>query len=131
MLFEIRGRNFEIELVNNWCRLRYQDLIDATERLTLLPGQVQDLAKEATETKDKEELKRIKEELKSYKGKTGEYTREIMEIRISIIEELLDSNGLNFDRNFWLKRADIDDVNDFILDCLTKDVKDKKSSKKK
>jgi hypothetical protein len=131
MVFEIRNKVFKIELVNNWCRLRYQDLIDKVAELTAIPGEIQGLVKEADSNKDIDDLKRIKAEIKRLSKSTGSVTKEIIDIRLDIVRELLESNLIDFDQNFWLRKADADDVNNLIMDSLTRDTKEKGGSKKK
>lgn len=127
MTFEVRGKAFEIELVNNWVRERYQDMLGLISELSAIPDEVDELIKNAEGADDKKE---IKERIKGLGKKQRVLTASISDIRKEIVQELLETNGYDYDERFWLRSCDVDDMNEFMLGCLKKDVKGKASKKK-
>ena len=59
-------------------------------------------------------------------------TKEVTDLRLEILKELIVSNDIEFDSKWWDRRTSPDDINAFIMKCMDKDRKeDNKKSKKK
>lgn len=111
MLLTLRGKEFEIEFVSNYVHELYSKMRDLSFRQAGIVGEIQDSAK----SKDIEDVQRL----------TGEVARnnaEILRLRQEILKELIESNDLEYDESWWLRRTGPEDVNDFIVTCLNKDV---------
>lgn len=130
MIIEIRERKFDIELANNWCREKYQDMLELIDDLSAIPDDIEELS-EGADDKTKDEQREIIKQIRSKSKEQRQLVKEISFIRSEIVRELLESNEIEYDGRFWSKKCDVDDLNDFMLVALGKDVKDRKGSKKK
>ena len=125
MKLTIRDKSFEINFVNNWCRERYQDMIDKVEELGDLPDQLDEISRR-DDIGDRAKLRLLKDLKREKRG----LSREIVDIRGEILKELLETNGYEYDQKWWSRKTDADDLNEFILSCLQKDLKADGSKKK-
>lgn len=124
MVFDIRGREFDITFVNNFVREKYNEMLQLVDDLSDLPDEVEEIKSE-----DRAEMKRGFRELKKRQRKL---VRDIADVRHVMLEEILTTNGYEFDREWWRRKTDADDINNFVFDCIQKDVtKDAPTSKKK
>ena len=104
----VRNKTFKISFVSNWVVAKYtqlneklQELQDLYSRLELLPP--------------KEEITLIVKEIK-------EIGDNLLNEKLEIIEEVLTSNDIDFDRSWWEKRTDGADIALFLNQCAFKDV---------
>lgn len=116
MTVTIRNRDFEITFVNNYCREKYQEMLETAEDLADLPDQL-------AEAKTRAQGKELRKQQKALVQKIGAIREEIM-------KELLTTNGHEYDAHWWLHSTDIDDINEFVVACLHKDLKASGSKKK-
>jgi len=124
MIFDIRGETFDIKFVNNYVRERYNEMLQLVDELSDLPEQAEDITKE-----DTSEMRRGFRDLKK---KQRGLVREITEIRGDMLNEILTTNGREYNAEWWRRKTDVDDVNNFVFDCIQKDItKDTPTSKKK
>ena len=124
MKIDVRDQSFDITFVNNYCRERYQDMLTLIDEVSGIPEQYEVI-------KDSEDLDKAKlSKMKELNSKQHELTKSITEIRTEIIKELLETNEYEYDQKFWKRKTDVDDLNDFMLTCMQKDVKGKGSKKK-
>jgi len=124
MIFDIRGETFDIKFVNNYVRERYNEMLQLVDELSDLPEQAEDITKE-----DTSEMRRGFRDLKK---KQRGLVREITEIRSDMLNEILTTNGREYNAEWWRRKTDVDDVNNFVFDCIQKDItKDTPTSKKK
>jgi hypothetical protein len=115
MTITVRDRDFKIDFVNNFCREQYQTMLETAEELTELPDEVRDAAG--------------RDEIKALQAKRKKLVNQIGVVRETILKELLETNGHEYDRNWWLHKTDVDDVNRFVVDSLRKDLKGNVSKK--
>ena len=113
MLFEIRGREFKIDFVNNWVTRRYGEM-------TQLSYDLADLVSESDITN-----------LKEARIKMNKIKDEIVGIREEMLEELLTTNGYEYDKEWWDRKAGPDDVNKLVVESIRGEVPETKPSKKK
>ena len=124
MIFDIRGETFDIKFVNNYVRERYNEMLQLVDELSDLPEQAEDITKE-----DTSEMRRGFRDLKK---KQRGLVREITEIRSDMLNEILTTNGREYNAEWWRRKTDVDDVNNFVFDCIQKDItKDAPTSKEK
>lgn len=124
MTFDIRGNEFKVTFVNNYVRERYNELLQLVDELSELPEQMEDVAK----AEDRGEMRRGFRDIKKEQRRL---IREIAEIRHDMLNEILTTNGYEYDPEWWRRKTDVDDINNFVFDCIQKDVKDAPTSKKK
>ena len=124
MQIEVRDKVFDITFVNNWSREKYQEMLEYIDELSDLPGKFDDIEK--SEKDRKEKLK----EMKELNTLQHELVRKITDLRFEIIVELLETNNYEYDDKWWKRRTDVEDLNNFMLTCMQKDMS-KKASKKK
>lgn len=124
MQIDVRDKSFDITFVNNWCREKYQEMLEYIDEISELPAKYDEI-------KDADKDKSVKlKELKELNTHQHDLTRLITQVRTDIIKELLDTNGYEYDEKFWKRKTDVDDLNDFMLTCMQKDLS-KSTSKKK
>ena len=130
MTITVRDKDFQIELVNNWVTEKYNELFDlASFDGAEYVSTVEDLNKEGLEESEKVETRKEKREIKEkYKEllriehqKAIKVRDDIIKLRQAIIKELLESNGYEYDNDWWLRRASVEDNNDFMTMCLKQD----------
>ena len=130
MKIEVRGQSFDISFVNNWCREKWSDILDLTAELQDMPDETMELIDDARK-KTRDERKAINRKIKELNARQREVIREVAAIRFSIVKELLSTNDIDYDHEFWLRKCDNDDINNFVVDALMKDTKELRPSKKK
>src|SRR6056297_978211 len=111
MQIEVRDKSFDITFVNNWSREKYQELLEYIDELSDLPGKFDDIDK--SEKDRKEKLNTLQHEL----------VRKITDLRFEIIVELLETNNYEYDDKWWKRKTDVEDLNNFMLTCMQKDLK--------
>jgi len=132
MKIEVRGQSFKIDLVSNWVRKRYTEMVELSAQLQELSFTISGIVGELKDVTEREQLDSIQERAESIKGKISEKSQELAEIRDDILRELLESNDLDYVSDWWDKKTGPEDVNDFLLTCLNKDfTPGKESSVKK
>lgn len=126
MLFDVRDKQFEITFVNNWTRETYQQMLEAVDDLTDLPDEAAEIGdKKTLDVRDRSRA------MKEIQKRQRALVRKIAELRMAMVKELLETNGYEYDERWWSRHTDADDMNDFALGCLQKDVKREGDAKKK
>lgn len=125
MVYAVRGKSFKIDFVSNYVHEKYQELVGLT--YSLIDNTNLDEILELGKTDKKQANALIKE----VEGKRKTLANDIIEIRREIIKELVESNGIAYDAQWWLKRTAPDDINEFMMNCIKQDLQDVKESKKK
>lgn len=139
MIVKVRGKEFRIELVSNYCHRVYDEIVMAVASLTSLNVELHRKRIEYLEMleakKDKKELiEKYANDFNKAAEKVEQLKTEILAKRKDIIKELLESNDIEFDFEWWDKRTSQDDWNSFVLSCLDPDRENnppEKKSKKK
>ena len=126
MKFEVRDKQFDITFVNNWVREKYQEMLEAVDDLTELPDKAQ-----AVEDEEKLDGRGRLKALREIQKQQRALVRSIAEMRGAMVRELLETNGYEYDEKWWSRKTDADDMNDFALGCVQKDVKREGDAKKK
>lgn len=126
MTFTVRDKQFDVTFVNNWTREAYQQMLEATDDLVGLPDEADEIG-ENGKLDPRERVKAIREIQKRQRA----LVRKIAELRTAMVRELLETNGYEYDEKWWSRKTDADDMNDFALGCLQKDVKREGDPKKK
>lgn len=116
MTLQVRDKEFDITFVNNYVREQYQEILSLSDEISELPDQIEELEKQDL---SKSELKK---ELKKVNKKRTELIKDIAAVREDIVRELLETNGYEYDVSWWAHKTDANDINDFMLDCIMKDV---------
>jgi hypothetical protein len=124
MQLDVRDKSFDITFVNNWCREQYQEMLCLIDEITTIPAQYEEIRN--SEKSGKQQL----EEMKTLNTRQHEVTRQVSELRFGIIRELMETNGYEFDERWWKRKTDVDDLNDFMLSCMQKDIKGNGTKKK-
>jgi hypothetical protein len=118
MLIGVRDKEFDITFVNNYCREQYQSMLDSVDELTELPEELDALA-ENDKLEEREKLAAIR----SIRKRQRELVKRIAATRETIVRELLETNDHSYDAKWWSRKTDADDMNNFALTALQKDVK--------
>jgi len=126
MKFDVRDKQFDITFVNNWTREAYQQMLEATDDLVALPDEADEIGSD-DDLDTRGRLKAMREIQKRQRA----LVRKIAETRTAMVRELLETNGYEYDEKWWSRKTDADDMNDFVLGCLQKDVKREGDAKKK
>jgi hypothetical protein len=107
-------------------------MVEASTRMQELSGEIAGIIEELGKVTEPEQFASIQERADKARAEINERKNEVLEARQEVIEELLESNGLKYDGDWWDKKTSPEDVNDFLLACLNKDfVPGKDSSVKK
>jgi hypothetical protein len=118
MLFGVRDKEFDITFVNNYCREQYQRMLELVDELTDMPDEADGITDDE-KLDSRAKMAAVRELQKRQRG----IVREIADVRESIVRELLETNGHEYDAKWWSRKTDADDMNTFALGCLQKDVK--------
>lgn len=121
MDFTVRGEKFTIELVNNWVLEKYSEMAETLASTIPKSVEVQQISEENQKETD---LAKAQERLKKaleIKAEMNEANQKAVDIRQAILQELLTTNGYEYDIEWWLHKTDPDDINEFILCCVQKD----------
>lgn len=111
---DVAGRVFAIKFVSVFARKRAGDLFDVMKII------------EDAQGKSKEEA------LKAYESIGQERLESIIKSRSECLENILISNGYDYDPDWWERSTGYEEQNEFIYFCLLKDtVDDKKKAVKK
>lgn len=122
MTFDVRGKSFEITFVNNYVREQYNEMLLVTEDLAATPDEVAELPTDDSQPSRK---KRRESRLRR-----RELVRRISDLREDMLRELLETNGYDYDRGWWMHKTDAEDINEFVFSCNQKDVQSTPSKKK-
>lgn len=112
---EVRNKIFKISFVSNWVIYQYEQ-----HNKNLLA--LQKLYAELELVPSKERMKELADEIQTL-GK------DVLKNKLEIVEEILISNDLAFDRDWWERRTDAADIHRFLNLCAFKDI-DMTSKKK-
>lgn len=125
MTFDIRGEQFNITFVNNYVREKYQDMVDLADELSDLPNEADAISEEGGDKKT--QIAKLKE----LKRKQRALVKQIGEVRDEILREILETNGYEYDAQWWRRKTDANDINNFVLGCVQKDVNAEAAQSKK
>lgn len=134
MRLEIRGKEFKIDLVNNYCsRIYHEELFPMiVEHGALLTDAEKDASIAIAMSEDRtEEMRKQAGILKEKKARAKELDDKVYMMRFELIQELLESNDYEYDKAWWERRTSPEDVNEFILCCLQPEYQKVKGNKKK
>ena len=139
MVVTVRKKEFNIELVSNYVHKLYSELTEASFELSETSNELQEVGikhiQDIKGVKDKDEIKRMNEEFNSIvvqeNKRIKDLTKEIISKRWLIIKELIEVNGYEYDAEWWDRRTSVDDLNNFMLECMGNDKKDSKAYGKK
>jgi hypothetical protein len=122
MVIEIRDKSWDIKFFNNWCIREYNQINEVIKRIQKV---------------SQFEMPKIQEKLKAGKI-NNEQAEEIMigfeneikeaasdeffDKRMDLIQEILESNEYEFDRKWWMRKADASDIMTFITSAYLKDM---------
>ena len=120
MIIEVRGKTFGIDLVNNYVTEKYSEMSSLAFDAIKLKHKMED---------EKDTL--TKADIDEIGIQADKIQKDVFFLRWDILQELLESNDITYDENWWKKRTSVEDVNDFILDCIKKDRTDKEGKSKK
>jgi len=101
-------------------------MLEATDDLVALPDEADEIGSD-DDLDTRGRLKAMREIQKRQRA----LVRKIAETRTAMVRELLETNGYEYDEKWWSRKTDADDMNDFVLGCLQKDVKREGDAKKK
>lgn len=105
---EVRGKTFKIWFVSNWVVREYEKL---NQKLATL----QEMYKELETLPGKDRIQELAAEIK----KIGS---SLLDDRLEIVEEILLTNDIDFDRKWWERKTDAVDISTFLNKCAFKDV---------
>jgi predicted transcriptional regulator len=125
---EVRGQVYKIDLVSNWVRKKYSEMVEVSGEIQVLTSTIGDIVSRLKKIENAQELPELQKEAEHAKQEIQEKTKEIAEIRDEIIREILESNGHDYVRDWWEKKTSPEDINDFIITCLNKDYEPGKDS---
>lgn len=129
MIIKVRDKQFKIELVNNYVHRLYNELTEYSEELSEYMNELEDKIKDINAGKlDKVQQRDF---LKDSRKRKKEIKDNLLRVRMEMVEELLTSNGLEYDAKWWERKTAPDDINDFVLSCVQKDLSKGKGSGKK
>lgn len=136
MIVKVRKKEFNIELVSNYVNKLYTELTEASYNLSELSYALRDSAeKRQKDLKGIKDLDKIKElnaefndEVLDYNSQLKEQTSIVTSKRWLIIKELIESNDYDFENDWWDRRTSVEDLNNFMLECLGNDQKENKKS---
>lgn len=123
MRIDVRDKSFDITFVNNWCREQYQQMLLYIDEISLIPDQYEEIRDSDKSSKQK------LAEMREVNTRQHELTKQISDLRFAIVQELLETNGYDYEERWWKRKTDVDDANDFLLTCLQKDVKGNSTKK--
>ena len=103
----IRKKTFKISFVSNWVIYQYEQLNRKLVKLQELYNSLEKLP-------NKIEIKKIADEI-------TDMGASLHAERLEIVEELITSNDMKFDLNFWERKTDVSDIMGFINQCAFKD----------
>lgn len=124
----IRNKEFKITLVNNYVHQKYSGMVENVGKLDTISKEIDELNRQLIAKEI--ERKVWKTEFAKLNAKLKETSIEIIEVRREIVKEILESNNLEYDQHFWLHKTDPDDINDFMIKCLHKDLSNTTNDKK-
>lgn len=119
MVYTVRGKDFKINLINNWVSNEYQKMVKISDDSIALQGKIGKLAKDSVKEGIAEvEAKKIYDEILKLKEDFSSKCDDILILRMEILKEIIVSNDIEYDENWWIRRTSSEDINDFILSCL-------------
>jgi len=122
MTFDIRGKQFAIDFVSNYCHLKYSELIDLSVKI----GDDSEIER-AKALPPEEGVMVLKDVIKTRR----EMSRTITAIRSEILRELLETNSIAYDESWWMHKTSADDINEIVVESIKKDTANVRASKKK
>lgn len=125
MVLTVRGKEFKIDFVSNYVQELFQKMVLAS--FDLVDNEKIDDAVTLSKT-DQGKAKAMLREIEKSRKLSA---KELLELRTEMIKEIVESNGYEFDAHWWSRRTSPEDVNDFLLACVRKDIPETNKSKKK
>jgi hypothetical protein len=122
MLITVQGKDFIINLVNNYVMTMYTELTDESSRLGILSDELTEMAMALENIKIfTQERKDAEKALKEKQLELRKSRDTIVNLRDKIIEELCESNDIDYDEKWWSRKTGLEDLNDFMIACVKKD----------
>lgn len=126
MEYKIGDKIFNLEKVNLRMRDMYSKMSDSAAELSMLANEVEDAADEAEiEENDsltpKEKAKariRARKVFKDIDLKRKQLSEDIVKARESLLIAILEKNGYEYDHNLWYEEADVEDINNIVIDLF-------------
>jgi len=104
---DVRDKTFRISFVSNWVVYQFEKM---NQKLIKL----QELYEKLESFPPKDEIKKLADEIKDMGSG-------LLDERLEIVKEVLESNDIEFDRKWWEKKTDGNDVARFLSFCVFKD----------
>jgi len=139
LTLKVREKEFKIGLVNNYIHQLYSDMQSMTTDIQEAAEEMEELRKDFVEDsqellKDRKALRELKkkylQDRKDARLELKELSVKLVGLRDEMLKELCVSNGYEFDQKWWTHKTSVDDINNFIIDCIRKDLKDTANKKK-
>lgn len=124
MVLTVRGKEFKIDFVSNYVQELFQKMVLAS--FDLVDNEKIDEAVALSKT----DQVKAKAMLRSIEKERKLSAKDLVELRTEMIKEIVESNGYEYDAHWWSRRTSPEDVNDFLLGCVKKDIPDSKKQKK-
>ena len=127
---EVADRTFRIVRVVTGVRQLYGELLSDSGRYL---GRVAELqaAFEEVQSAGEEEQEKLAEQMEKLTREVDEFSVRKMDLIMRCLELLLEKNGYEFSREWWIDNTDEQDMRAFIIEALNKDVAPGAGSKKK
>lgn len=133
---EIAKKKFKLDKVSIYISELYSELAGMAYGYHDIEQEINDIGLEY-EIKVEEcdsilERKKIKlkmsKAIKEATKKGPELTKKIYDKRFEVLKEILELNGYEYEHEFWLKKASVEDVNDILVELVGGGSKKKLSS---
>jgi hypothetical protein len=99
-----------------------RDQGEKLERIGHLQSEQERLEKISPDDVTPEELERIDQESQKLVDEVEEFSKTKIDRLLRMIQLLLEKNGYEYDREWWIENADVSDYQNFIAACINKDV---------
>lgn len=100
------SKEFTISFVSNWATKQYKELTE-----------------DALEVwKEAQLLRNGEKTMQDANQETFKRAEDLLERKFALVEDILTSNGYEYDAKFWDRNCDPNAVNDFIMQSVHKDV---------
>jgi hypothetical protein len=98
MLLTVRDKEFKIDFVSNYVQEKYTELTELAF----------DHSSADTATKEGRQ-------------KLVETTKRLVSVRKELVKEIVESNGYEYEENWWSRKTSPNDLNGFVFSCVSKD----------
>ena len=126
----IGGKRFGIKKTVIAVHRLYGEYLETAGQLFTYAAMVGDLQEEAVAANEKRK-EQIIEEIQEKTSEIEEFSRNKIDALLRIIRIICETNGYDFDEQWWLTNAEQADLQWFIVETIRKDVSDKKKEEQK